>query len=644
MPLLSVLIFPLLALGWALSWQPLLVKKFDFDPAERLGLGAILGLGIAGLVAFVGYWVGMPVPLAVFAFAAFIGLAVKWRAGGFFDLKPRMSLPIGIASVLLVFALCAWVNTAAPGDMLDWDTYAYHLAVPKLWNIAGSAVYLPSMHHSNFPFIVDSLFGVGLPLGMSAAKGVTLAYALWGVVAIFGFSRRHFGPEAASWICLALVSIPIVVWETGSGYVDVCHGVFVALGCLYAGELALKPSIALALISGAMLGGANGSKYTGVVVLFLICAALAVRCVRERRLLGPIAALIAIALLVPLPWYARNLKNTGNPVYPFLYERLGGRNWDQWRADIYKNEQATFGVGRTEAGRSVSSFAAAVVGLSYQPGRYVNPGQTEGNGYPLGASGAAAIVGILLLPLGVGQSRKNAGKVIGLAGLVAAGTFVPWFFLSQQSRYAVGGLMIFAIAAGWLAIHCKVVANLMKALIGLQCAVTLFASYILIIEARLPVALGKATAQEFVEARIPFAKVAAEINASVPSGKPYKVALYDEVFGYFLDTDYIWANPGHGKLINYEGVGTGIEFGDELRRLSVNAVYLNFAFTEAKARDRWIAATQSQPYTSAERDSMASNLDLKWRYLLAEAVRSGDLVPAKEFANGVLFTVKPRED
>lgn len=42
MPLLSALVFPLLALGWALSWQPKLAKKFDFDPAERLGLGAIL--------------------------------------------------------------------------------------------------------------------------------------------------------------------------------------------------------------------------------------------------------------------------------------------------------------------------------------------------------------------------------------------------------------------------------------------------------------------------------------------------------------------------------------------------------------------------------------------------------------------------
>lgn len=377
--------------------------------------------------------------------------------------------------------------------------------------------------------------------------------------------------------------------------------------------------------------------------IFLICAVLAVRCLRERRLLWPIAALIAIALLVPLPWYARNLKNTGNPVYPFLYERLGGQKLGSV-AGRYLQRQSHIRCRSNRDRAERFSFAAAVVGLSYQPGRYVNPGQTEGNGYPLGASGAAAIVGILLLPLGVGQSRKNAGKVIGLAGLVAAGTFAPWFFLSQQSRYAVGGLMIFAIATGWLAIHCKVVANLMKVLIGLQCAVTLFASYVLIIEARLPVALGKVTAQEFVEARIPFAKVAAEINASAPSGKPYRVALYDEVFGYFLDTDYIWANPGHGKLINYEGVGTGIEFGDELRRLSVNAVYLNFAFTEAKARDRWINATHTQDqHTNTERDSMASNLDLKWRYLLAEAVRSGELVPAKEFANGVLFTVKPRE-
>ncbi|MFX5562759.1 hypothetical protein ABTD73_20110, partial [Acinetobacter baumannii] len=86
-----------------------------------------------------------------------------------------------------------------------------------------------------------------------------------------------------------------------------------------------------------------------------------------------------------------NVVNTGNPVFPFMYSRFGGKNWDAYNAEIYSNEQATFGVSREvpEPGkRSIdmpsqpSKLGAAILGLAYQPGRYTNPNPLSGFGWP----------------------------------------------------------------------------------------------------------------------------------------------------------------------------------------------------------------------------------------------------------------------
>ncbi|OQY23670.1 MAG: hypothetical protein B6I34_04445, partial [Anaerolineaceae bacterium 4572_32.1] len=54
-----------------------------------------------------------------------------------------------------------------------------------------------------------------------------------------------------------------------------------------------------------------------------------------RNSLQNLAAFALPALLVALPWYAKNLALTGNPVYPFLHSILNGQYWDAFRADFY---------------------------------------------------------------------------------------------------------------------------------------------------------------------------------------------------------------------------------------------------------------------------------------------------------------------
>jgi hypothetical protein len=63
---------------------------------------------------------------------------------------------LSFACVLLL--LLPLVGVFSPSTALDWDSIAYHLAVPKLWIQQNKVSSISFIHHSNFPAGVDGLF------------------------------------------------------------------------------------------------------------------------------------------------------------------------------------------------------------------------------------------------------------------------------------------------------------------------------------------------------------------------------------------------------------------------------------------------------------------------------------------------------
>src|SRR6202011_1887734 len=112
--------------------------------------------------------------------------------------------------------LFATVSVLAPSDTMEWDTLAYHLAVPKLWLQAGQIQPISYIHHSNFPFAVDNLYIWGLAWGgEEGAKAFTLAFHTYGIFAVFGFARQVYGELAGWWAALTWATIPAVLWLSG---------------------------------------------------------------------------------------------------------------------------------------------------------------------------------------------------------------------------------------------------------------------------------------------------------------------------------------------------------------------------------------------------------------------------------------------
>ncbi|MES2463737.1 MAG: hypothetical protein V4671_24475, partial [Armatimonadota bacterium] len=79
---------------------------------------------------------------------------------------------LAAAAALGLIGLLTAIAALAPPSFLEWDSLAYHLAVPKTYLAQGRIFYIPYDHHSNFPFTLEMLY-----LLMMVPAGV-LAYGL----------------------------------------------------------------------------------------------------------------------------------------------------------------------------------------------------------------------------------------------------------------------------------------------------------------------------------------------------------------------------------------------------------------------------------------------------------------------------------
>lgn len=624
----------------------------DLDPAERLGISGILGLGAVGWITF---FLGM-IPGGLRMGYFILGAVV---VGGLtaLTLRPKIDLTFGVpkgirlammAAIILV-AILPLTAVLAPSDMMDYDSLAYHLAVTKIWLNTGHITFLPYDHHSNFPLVVDNLYIWGQFWGgQFGAKAFSLCYLILGLIAIFGTARRWYSEQAGWWASLAFVGIPVVLWEAGTAYIDLANGLFAGYAVVFAADLMRKPRGALVTLLILCLGFAAGSKYTGLQMVIVLAVVLIIGWIIERRKakgleatgapwsLGTVAVVTFASLLIASPWYVRNQINLGNPVYPFLYEQIGSRNWDQWRADLYRDEQQSFGIGRTPGGRDKLAIGSAILGLAYQPGRYTNPMQDQGGGLPMGAVGVS-LIGAAALWLASGKLGTREQVILGASGLSLA----LWFLLSQQSRYILGLAPELSILAGGAATT-LVLGRLMGAMIALQACYSFWLVKSSWTDSQIPVVLGRISHEEFVRQRVPFSEAAKTINEVARNGK---VALYDEVFGYFLDVPYFWANPGHSTQIPYESISNGAEYSDGMKALGFSHVYINLALQPQDTAKRWLEAAGLYgdfiPYTESESEEMKKDLNWKWKLLLAEAVSEGRLKLVSQTKSGLLFEFAP---
>lgn len=653
--LISLILTYLAVLGGRLVCERLLDRA---HPAAVVGISGLVGLGLAGLITGIVGLLPYGVAIAGFVLAGLLAVSLATQAfRKTLWLRPFARRPQGaewlVGLAIAVPLLAGVVGTLAPSTTSDWDTIAYHLAVPKIWLHAGQIQPISFIHHSNFPGSIDLLYLWGLAYGGQAgAKAFTLVAFVLGLLAIFGLARTRYGASSACWAAAAFASVPVVVWETGTGYIDVVHGLYAGLGAwlLFSGiEAGRRGEI---LVGGVLLGFAAGTKYTGLQALIavgVVLAALLLIRPSLRSMTKSIATAAALSLVIAAPWYVRNAAWTGNPVFPFFFERFGGKHWTQLQADVYRNEQKTFGVPFD----GPLSIPHAVLGLAYQPGRYINPGQklmvvdgkpVGGTGNPMGAVGCATLASMLVGLAFWRSLRKPAQDALAEPAVLAwTGIgLLMWVFLSQQSRYGLSFAPPLAILAGGL-ITTLPLGRLLAALVVVQTAWTGYlAKETLLSPERVRAALGAESEAQYLRRNLGFYEAAEALN----SQGSRRVGLFDEVFGFYLDVPYFWAGFGHSDEMGYESMRNVDDFMASIQRLGFDHLYVNLSalVVDRAFAERWLRsmglAGAPEPLPAEETAKLNADPQSRWRPLMTEAVLQGRLHVESMTRSGMILRVE----
>jgi hypothetical protein len=351
----------LLAAGWilfiALGCGSYFLRRLSpagLSALEHVLFGLALGCGALGLLTLVLGLVGLLQPITFYATAVILTLLTARSSLNLLgQLQWPRPGPLVSVYLLLSFGLALTLALQPP---TAWDSLFYHLTGPKLYLAAGAIRPGIDVPHLNFPSLFQMLFLVALAIrGDVAAQLLHFGFALMLAGIVYATARQHLSVRNRWLAVLFLVSMPMISGLAAWAYNDLALA-FYSTAAIYAflkGQGAgdrgqgtgrcheAANAQRWLILSGLCLGAALSLKYTA----FVLPAAVSLLLIwqyRRRPLaaLRPLAYLVVPALLVALPWYAKNLLFTGNPVYPFLF---GGPFWDGYRSQVYA--EAGTGIG-----------------------------------------------------------------------------------------------------------------------------------------------------------------------------------------------------------------------------------------------------------------------------------------------------------
>jgi hypothetical protein len=568
-----------------------------------VAFGTALGLGILSYLVLgigLGGWLSTTSVLILLGVVAALGLS-------YFARRPRQSretrpprtdatqrrglLGTALLAVIFLAAIVTLIGALSPPLADDWDGLAYHLADPRLYIEQGKIFPIDFESHSNFPFTIEMLYTVGLALkSVSIAKGFSWILWIIGGLGAYGLARTLAGESVGAWCGLAaavlFLACPIVLWEATSSYVDVAGGAFLVLSAEALLLWRRGTGRGWLVAAGLFAGWSLGTKMTLAlaVVVLIVCALWWSRASLGKRA-GHALAFAAIAAAVASPWYIKSYLSTGNPVYPFYYNVFDGRNWSSENAQIYAAQQASFGVKE----RGLRQLIAAPWDLVAHPDVYYDKVSSDPMVIYLFSLGLGFVVSLPVLALGLRPERE----MIGLLALVAI-SFVVWFFQVQYTRYLVP---LLPVASALIAACAGSLAQRRRTLRPVALAFCVFAIGLSIFHVglagrwtcadRLGVVVGREPQEDYLRARLRVFPMAEFVNRELPTNA--KIIMYNLVFGFYFDRDYMWGDPRHHTLIAYDSMRDAGDLVGALRGLGVTHMLIDEELMpDSRAAEGWV--------------------------------------------------------
>jgi hypothetical protein len=240
---------------------------------------------------------------------------------------------------------------------VEFDAAWYHLGFLSTWLAHGGLVDNVDEVVSLYPMTWELVFGAAYVAGGPIAGKLIHFVCLPLTAVVIYRSVQRFVPGGSAWFAVAVfVTMPTVIWEATTAYVDLSLALLVAAS-FYGAMVYLtrrddeKATAWRWLVFAALaLGLALASKHLAMFAAVSLAAVVAGWQWRaDRRVLSPLRPLVVLTLvsfLVALPWYVRAYRASGNPVFPGLYSVFGAEpegRWDALADGGYKGYWGRFG-------------------------------------------------------------------------------------------------------------------------------------------------------------------------------------------------------------------------------------------------------------------------------------------------------------
>jgi hypothetical protein len=497
----------------------------------RAAIAAAIGYAIIGtLIGALGLAHVLSIPLAAALLvlaSAMIAFEERARVAAFpQSLKAAAARLRGLSALdkLAVGAFSFAIVTAATAAALPavwWDPIAYHLPIVVRALAQHAFSFDPRMVQTGFPLLAEAAAIPAYAIGGSAGAAFATLGAGIALARVSGAWADSIAPGSGRLATALVACSALWVWLAPSFYVDIPFALFV-VGSFALPQLAKPSTPGTALAAGVLAGAAAATKYPGLVVVVLAILLLPTVTPRGERARSMLS-LACGALLVAAGWYARTTMQTGDILYPWIGAHAGSAF-----AQRYVTMTANWCGGP-------ASFTA-VLSL---PWRLL----TDPRSF-CGDPGYALDIGAIFVIAALTQWRR-----VSIPAAACAALTIAWFATSQQWRFLVPAVCLFAIVA---AVGATAATGRLRSV----------AHAVLLAAATIGVAVnwidapgadasnsiapayayiaGAQSGDAYLSSRLEFYAAALWLRANGASGG---VAALDDVRDYYFGPGVVWLNP-----------------------------------------------------------------------------------------------------
>lgn len=236
---------------------------------------------------------------------------------------------VNTLNFLILFLLIVCIILLGSVPPTSRDALIHHLQIPKLYLLHGGIYEIPDLNFSYYPMNLDLLYMGALYLGNDILpKYIHMTFGLATALLIYNYLKNHISTTYAYLGAIFFLSIPIIVKLSITVYVDLGLVFFSTSSMMLLFQwIDNNYKKRYILLAGLCCGLAIGTKYNGLIVLFLLTLLVPILFIRSSLqskgattlALQACSLFFLCALLTVSPWFIRNTLWTGNPIFP-LYD------------------------------------------------------------------------------------------------------------------------------------------------------------------------------------------------------------------------------------------------------------------------------------------------------------------------------------